>query len=62
MNSALPLTPPTHPFVVFERRRETHGLYELGEGPDLLFCVLRRLLHITELEGKKVFTSSSHIQ
>lgn len=43
----------THPFVVFERPGEAHGLDELGEGSDLLLCVLGRLLHITELQDHK---------
>lgn len=51
------LTPPlstiTHPFVVFERPSEAHGLDELGEGPNLLLCVLGRLFHIVELTDDK---------
>lgn len=56
-----PLSTITHPFVVFERPSEAHGLDELGEGPDLLLCVLGRLLHIVELTDDKWKTSEGRM-
>lgn len=43
----------THPFVVFERSSEAHGLNELCESPDFFLGVLGRLLHVAELRDEK---------
>lgn len=51
---SLPCTPSmTHPFVVFERSSEAHGLNELCEGADFFLCVLGCLLHAVELTEKE---------
>lgn len=40
------LTQITHPFVIFERSCEAHGLDELCKCPDFFLCVLGGLLHV----------------